>query len=324
MTPYSAEKAAVDGIAVIRLREAARNIEISIAPSVGNMTYEMKANGHNLLYFPFDSVASWLEDPSQIGIPFLGPWANRLSEDGFFANGKRYHLNPDACALRRDLHGRPIHGLLLFAQDWEVIELKSDGDCAEVTSRLEFWKHPDWMAQFPFAHTLEMTHRLTKDGLEVRLSVHNFSVDPMPLVIGFHPWYQITDAPRDEWRVHVPVRTHFELSDQTIPTGRTTPSTLQTSFALAGGILDDVFGDVQHQDEFTVEGKSQKISVRFGPKYPVAIVFAPTTRPVICFEPMSGLTDGFNLHHAGAYADLQSVAPGGVWTESFWIQPSGF
>src|SRR5277367_5389325 len=206
MTPYSAEKIVVDGIPVIRLRDSAHKIEVSIALSVGNMTYEMKANGHNLLYFPFDSVAKWLEKPSQIGIPFLGPWANRLSEDAFFANGKKYHLNSDALALRRDPNGRPIHGLLLFAEDWEVIDLKSGGNCAEVTSRLEFWKHPDWMAQFPFAHTLEMTHRLSNGVLEVRLAVHNLSVDPMPLVIGFHPWYQITDAPRDQWHVHIPAQ----------------------------------------------------------------------------------------------------------------------
>jgi aldose 1-epimerase len=324
MTPYSAEKIFVDGTAVTRLRDSAHKIEVSIAPSAGNTTYEMKVNGHNLLYFPFDSLAQWLEKPSQAGIPFLGPWANRLNEDAFFANGKKYRLNPEVVALSRDPNGLPIHGLLLFARDWAVIDLKSGGDCAEVTSRLEFWRHPEWMAQFPFAHNLEMTHRLSNGVLEVRVSVLNLSVDPMPLVIGFHPWYQITDAPRDEWRVHVPVRTRYSLSEKIIPTGETQPSTLPASFALAEQPLDDVFGGVQHEDEFTVAGKSQKIAIRFGPKYPIAIVYAPATRPVICFEPMSGLTDGFNLNHAGAYQELQSVAPGAVWTESFWIQPSGF
>jgi len=30
-----------------------------------------------------------------------------------------------------------------------------------------------------------------------------------------------------------------------------------------------------------------------------------------------------NLNHAGKYPDLQMVAPGGKWTESFWIRASG-
>jgi aldose 1-epimerase len=34
---------------------------------------------------------------------------------------------------------------------------------------------------------------------------------------------------------------------------------------------------------------------------------------------MSAITNAFNLAHAGVYSDLQSVAPGEVWRESFRI-----
>jgi aldose 1-epimerase len=35
---------------------------------------------------------------------------------------------------------------------------------------------------------------------------------------------------------------------------------------------------------------------------------------------MSAITNGFNLAHEGVYKDLQSVAPGQTWRESFWLQ----
>jgi hypothetical protein len=35
-------------------------------------------------------VEAFKARPSLIGIPFLGPWANGLDEQGFYANGKRY------------------------------------------------------------------------------------------------------------------------------------------------------------------------------------------------------------------------------------------
>ena len=38
---------------------------------------------------------------------------------------------------------------------------KATADGAETRSRLEFWRYPDYMAQFPFAHTIEMIHRFT-------------------------------------------------------------------------------------------------------------------------------------------------------------------
>lgn len=62
----------------------------------------------------------------------------------------------------------------------------------------------------------------------------------------------------------------------------------------------------------------------YGPKYTVAVVYAPPGKDFICFEPMAAITNAFNLAHAGVYKELQSVAPGGEWRESFWIQPSGW
>ena len=44
----------------------------------------------------------------------------------------------------------------------------------------------------------------------------------------------------------------------------------------------------------------------------------------VCFEPMAGITDAMNLAHRGLYHELQMLAPGQVWQESFWIRPSGF
>ena len=147
----------------------------------------------------------------------------------------------------------------------------------------------------------------------------------MPVAIGFHPYYQITDAPRDEWHVHLAAHTHYKLSDKLIPTGETKPSELPNVMPLAGHVLDDVFGGVAEGDDFWVQGKSQKIAIRYGPKYKVAVVYAPQGRgSFICFEPMAGITDAFNLAHAGTYRDLQTIAPGATWQESFWIKPSGF
>ncbi len=205
-----------------------------------------------------------------------------------------------------------------------VITSARETGAAEATSRLEFWKHPNWMAQFPFAHTITMTHRLSGGVLEVRTSIENHSEEPMPLVIGFHPWYQIPETPRDQWTVRLPVREHYLLSPKFTPTGAAKPMDLPDPAPLAGLQLDDVFGGVDANAEFSVEAQDRKVSVRFGPKFPIAIVYAPETRNVVCFEPMTGLTNGFNLAHEGLFKNLQSISPGAIWTESFWIRPTGF
>ncbi len=324
MPNYTALETSADGFEVIRLSDAAHNMEVAVVPSIGNIAFEMKVSGHNALWWPHRSLAEFKAKPTFAGIPFLAPWANRLDQDAFYANDRKYDLNPALGNFRRDSQGLPIHGLLSYTPHWQVTSLAADDREAAVTSRLEFWKHPDLMAQFPFAHTLDMTHRLSEGVLEVQLAIGNLSEAQMPVSIGFHPYYQITDAPRDQWKVHLAAHDHYELSTKLIPTGATKPVEFPDPVSLSAHYLDDVFGGVDHADEFWVAGDRQRITIRYGKKYPVAVVFAPPGKDFICFEPMSGITDAFNLAHAGLYTELQTIPPGGVWEESFWIRPSGF
>ena len=74
----------------------------------------------------------------------------------------------------------------------------------------------------------------------------------------------------------------------------------------------------------TVRGRAQAIDVRFGPNYRAAVLYAPRGRNFICFEPMVAITNALNLAHKGVYRELQSIAPGETWQESFWISPRGF
>jgi aldose 1-epimerase len=299
---------------LVQLEDAAHQIVVAIAPSAGNLTREMTVKGRNVL--------------GPLGIPFLAPWVNRLDEQAFYANGKRYALNMDLGNVRG---AHPIHGFLSGAV-WEVVDAKADSGSAWVASRLEFFRQPDWMAQFPFAHTIDMTHRLRDGVLDITVELHNLSAEPMPVAIGFHPYFQLTDSPRDAWTFSLGARTEWVLAADKIPTGETRP--IERRFpdpraaVLRDHDLDHVFGDLirdaSGRAAMSVAGASQKIDVAFGPNYRAAVVYAPTGRDFICFEPMAGITDALNLAQRGLYKDLQHIPPGGTWKESFWVRPSGF
>jgi len=128
--------------------------------------------------------------------------------------------------------------------------------------------------------------------------------------------------------VHLAARDHLILSADLIPTGEHKPVEFADPLPLAGAQLDDVFAnlvrDPEGKAQFWVEGARQRITVVYGPKYPVAVAYAPPGRDFICFEPMAAVTNAFNLAHTGIYRDLQSIPPGGRWKESFWIKSFGF
>jgi len=325
---YSIENAVVDGVAIVRLGDAAHKTQVSIVPSIGNNAFEMKVNGKDVLWSPYKSVGEFQKKHAHLGVPFLAPWANRIAGDSYYVNGKKYTLNPALQNFQYDGNHNPIHGLVVYASEWKVVRTHADDKGAEVTSRLEFWRRPDWMAQFPFAHNMEMTYRLKDGVLEVITTIENLSSEPMPVALGYHPYFTLSDSPRDSWKVHLPVKEHLVLNDKLIPTGEHKPNELPDPMPLQGNKLDDGFsGLVRNADgraEFWVQGKNEKVSVLYGPKYPIAVVYAPPGRNFICFEPMAAPTNAYNLAHEGKYNELQSVSPGGKWTESFWIRPSGF
>jgi aldose 1-epimerase len=330
---YTAQQTTERGIPVVHLADASRAMEVSVLPSLGNRAAEFKVHGKNILYIPSDDFANLAAKPGLNGVPFLAPWANRLDGTGFWANGKKYELNPGLANFQKDNHGLPMHGLLSASNLWRVVDVGADPGSAHVTSRLEFWKHPDLMEQWPIAHEYEMTYRLSEGVLEVKITVKNLSTESMPLVIGFHPYYRIPGVPRDQWMAHLSVRKAVVADTRLIPTGELKPAELPDPLPLKDRTLDNGFTDLKRDSKgrahFSIESDGKKVEVLFGPKYPVAVVWEPPApaggqRDFICFEPMTAVTDGINLHHDGKYPDLQTIAPGADWTESFWIQPSGF
>jgi aldose 1-epimerase len=323
--PYSARR---NGD-VVRLEDAGAQTVVSIVPAVGDVAFEMKVKGHDVLRWPYQSVDEFKTRPALSGIPFLGPWANRLDQQAFYANGRKYSFDMELGNVRGAI---PIHGFLSTTGLWEVVEVNADASSAWLTSRLDFYRQPAWMKQWPFAHTIEITHRLQDGILEVTTAIANLSAEPMPVAIGFHPYFRLTDSPRDDWTIAIGARTHWLLAPNKVPTGEQEPigRLFQDPRAarLREHTLDDVFGDLERDDRgravMSVVGRSQRLDVIVGPNYRSVVIWAPKPAEFVCIEPMAGITDAVNLAQQGLYKELQSIPPGGTWRESFWVKPSGF
>ncbi len=127
---YSAKKTVIDGVETILLSDLAHKTEVVVLPSVGNIGYRMMVNGKNAFWVPYDSLAEMKAKPAMGGAPFLAPWANRIDQDAYYANGKKYLLNPDLGNVRPDANQKPIHGLLRFSPLWRAVHLDADDRAA--------------------------------------------------------------------------------------------------------------------------------------------------------------------------------------------------
>jgi aldose 1-epimerase len=318
----------LEGLETLLLRDRATETLVRIVPALGNNIWEMTVRGQPVFWSPYRSVAEFRARPGHFGNPFLWPWANRIDGTAYWVNGKKYLLNAELGNVRPGPNNTPIHGLLIFSDLWKPAGRGADPRGAWAVSRLEFWRRPELMAQFPFAHVVEMTYRLADGALTVETVVENLSDEAMPVSLGFHPYFRITDAPRDEWMVTLPARRRHVLDARLIPTGETAPLPYPRRLALRGVALDDVMDELERDADgmarFRVEGRKQRITVEYGEAYSVAVVYAPAGREFICFEPMTAITNAFNAAHAGWYRGLPAVEPRGRWRGLFRIVPEGY
>src|SRR5262249_42414569 len=117
----------------------------------------------------------------------------------------------------------------------------------------------------------------------VRTRIDNLSVEPMPVAIGFHPYFQLTDSTREDWTLSVGAKTRWLLAQNKIPTGETEPVERffpdPKAIALKDFDLDDVFGDLERDGQgravMSVKGKGQQLDVLLGPNYRSIVLYSP-------------------------------------------------
>jgi len=353
---------------VVQLEDATTKTVVNVLTTASN-AYQMTVKGEDVIRRTWTSLDDIRERMGLNGVPLLFPYANRLDEQAFYANGQKYTFDPGLGNTGRG--AIPMHGYVTGATEWKTLEVKADATGAWITSRLDFYKNPNYMKQFPFANTVTMTYRLSDGALEVRTRIDNMSDQPMPVAVGFHPYFQLSDSSREEWTLSIPGKTHWILNSSTIPTGETEPVAKMFAdphnVAVKDVTLDDVFTDLERDAQgratATLRGRTQQLDVTLGPNFKALLVLSRTggggrrgggagapagagatspatpppaaatpaattpatpTRGTVAFEPMAGISNSMNLAQKGLYKELQSIAPGGFWQESFWIRPRNF
>lgn len=295
MTPgYSVSDAQVDGVPVKELRANASELEARFAPGVGMIGCSLRHRGEELLG-QRGGLAKYRSAMSTMGIPLLYPWANRLSGFQYDAGGKRVDIDPKSPLLHLDDNGLPIHGLLAASPYWEIRAADADDARATLRAELDFGAHQDLLAAFPFPHQLAMEVELRAATLSITTTITAGS-EPVPIAFGFHPYLQLPGVERRAWRLSLPVTRRLLLDEKMIPNGETEPFSYSPG-PLGDRVFDDGFDQMSEPPRFTLAGGGRQIVVDYERGFPKAQVFAPPGNDLICFEPMTAITNA--LVHGG-------------------------
>jgi aldose 1-epimerase len=285
----------------------AGDLEAVFLPAHGMLGASLRHKGVEILRRVEDLEAAAAKG-SSAGIPFLYPWANRLSEPRYRVRGKEIVLDLASPLLHLDEHGLPMHGVPWSKLRWVVTEARED----LLAARLD-WFTDDLLQLFPFRHRIELAATLRPDGLTLETTLLASSEDSVPVSFGFHPYFGFAEPSRANWHLQLPAMRKLLLDKHGIPTGDEEPFA-GFNAKLDKSSFDDGFALMEKQTTFSVIGVTCKVSVELLAGYRHAQVFAPKDKDYIAIEPMiapaSALTNG---------RGLRFVQPGGRFRAVFRI-----
>ena len=259
-------------------------------------------------------VDAYVAQRKTMGIPFLYPWANRLSRRRFELAGREVVIDPDATPLRLDDNGLPMHGLLSGVEGWRVERHESTDDGGVLAAVFDFAAHDALIAAFPFPHRIEFEARLAGPALTIATTVIPTGDDPVPIAFGFHPFLQLPGVARRDWQIEIPVQEQLRLDPDMLPTGERITAHVAPG-RLGSRTFDDAYTAPPDGAPFALSGGGRRIELAFDAGYAFAQVYAPADDAVIAFEPMTAPT---NALVDGGEA-LQLVAPGERYRAAFSI-----
>ena len=264
---------------VVELADTTSGMNVSVVWAMSN-AWRVQVKGKDLVRASA-TLADFESRPGLNGVPFLAPFANRLDETAFYANDKKYNFDLELGNVRGPI---PSTGFVNGSKVWELVEAKADSKSAWATCRLDFFRIPAFIKQFPFAHTVTMTYRVSDGTLEVHTKIDNLSAEPMPVVIGFHPIFELPDGNRDDWTVSLDAQTHWIEIPQRLPTGETQPiesffgadrTAIQLKkYALIDDVFTDLVRDAKGRATMRLMYNGKELDAIIGPKYKTVLAWS--------------------------------------------------
>lgn len=250
----------------------------------------------------------------KIGGAILLPYANRIrgkvSADGktitAMIAGRSVVLPANWSGSNPGAEKHSIHGLMLASKFQDVKE-KRTSEATTVTALLHggnFGGH--WFSQTDV--TVECT--LKNDRVELLVRAKNVGKDPLPMGIGWHPYFVLPGGDRKQVRLHIPSDTRAVMNnyDDTFVTGqRVTARHTEYDFSVKGGralgdqYLDDNYSALQRAPDGSTVSEIIDPAANYGLRLTTLSseirsiqVYAPPKKNFVAIEPQFNFPDPYN------------------------------
>lgn len=276
--------------------------------SIGYYRLEVDASPFDL-FRPFDAASARDFDPLRAASFPMVPYFSRIRDGRFRFGGKTHQLR-----LNFGDHPHSVHGV-----GWQSVWTFEEAGESAVALFLDYRKG-DW--PYPF----QARQVFTLEGADLchELSIANAGDEEMPVGLGMHPFF-----PRHEGAVLcADVGAVWRYGEDFLPKELVAcpPEwNLRTPKDVGRLNCDTVFEGWDRRAEIDWPARGVSLRIEADEGLDRLVVYAPPDGDVFCVEPVSQITDAFNMTADGMSVDatgMRTLAPGESWTVRAWFRPS--
>lgn len=210
----------------------------------------------------------------------LFPFANRIADGCYVYENNIYQLGINQKEENNALHG------LVYNKTFELIDKKTTPEKAEVVLRYEELLHSKG---FPFTYTIDLIYILTKESLELNVTIKNTDTKTFPFTIGWHPYFISHDLSKSA--IHFKSHQKYVFDERNITQGMN-EITLDEPFLIEDKFLDDCFA--LDSNEIIFKTPHYNFALKSSEMDCFLQLYTPPHPNAIAIEPTTGISNSFN------------------------------
>lgn len=266
----------------------------------------------------------------KIGGAILLPFANRIrgkvSPDGktitATVGGKSVTLAANWSGNQPGAEKHAIHGLMRQSQ-FQNVQMQNGPKDSTVSAGLHAGNFDDhWLSATDVRVEVVLNH----NEFDMTVTATNAGHEPLPMGIGWHPYFVIPSGDRQQARLHLPSTTRAVMNnyDDTFTTGQRVPVkgtaydfSAPDGRPLGSQYLDDNFSNLQYNSQGETVSEIIDAKANYGlrlitlsPDIKSIQVYAPPQKNFIAIEPQFNLPDPYNKNWGSTNTGMVVLKPG--------------
>ena len=271
---YVIEETTENDYSLLVLKNTNNNSVAQISLEEGGRLQKLMLNNINLI-----SNQPNFEYKDSFASAILFPFANRIEKGKYTFNENNFQFNCNENGRKNAIHG------LIYNKKFSLFEKKISSNSCAVTV---CYSEKNESAGFPYKYSIYLTYILSKENIELKVTVKNEDSKAFPFTLGWHPYFMSDDLNKSSLNFKSDKKVAFNESLIT----KKIENFKSEEIIIKNKQLDDCY--ILNSEKVAFHTPNYQIEISTNQIENYLQLYTPKGLSIIAIEPMTGISNSFN------------------------------